>query len=67
MFFQAALPSGHVFLLEGEPGTGKTTIALRFLLEGAEAGEKCLYITLSETEQELREGQLRTVGQSGKT
>jgi circadian clock protein KaiC len=48
--------SGHVFLLEGEPGTGKTTIALRFLLEGAEAGEKCLYITLSETEQELRDG-----------
>ena len=50
------LSSGHVFLLEGEPGTGKTTIALRFLLEGAEAGEKCLYITLSETEQELRDG-----------
>ena len=50
------LAPGHVFLLEGEPGTGKTTIALRFLLEGAEAGEKCLYITLSETEQELREG-----------
>ena len=48
--------TGHVFLMEGEPGTGKTTIALRFLLEGAEAGEKCLYITLSETEQELRDG-----------
>ncbi len=45
---------GHVFLLEGEPGTGKTTIALQFLMEGARAGEKCLYITLSETEQELR-------------
>jgi circadian clock protein KaiC len=50
------LAEGHVFLLEGEPGTGKTTIALRFLLEGAEAGERCLYITLSETEQELRDG-----------
>jgi circadian clock protein KaiC len=50
------LAPGHVFLLEGEPGTGKTTIALRFLLEGAEDGEKCLYITLSETEQELRDG-----------
>lgn len=50
------LTLGHVFLLEGNPGTGKTTIALRFLLEGAAAGEKCLYITLSETEQELRNG-----------
>jgi circadian clock protein KaiC len=50
------LTAGHVFLLEGNPGTGKTTIALRFLLEGAAAGERCLYITLSETEQELRNG-----------
>ena len=47
---------GHVFLLEGNPGTGKTTMALRFLLQGAEQGEKCLYITLSETEPELRAG-----------
>jgi circadian clock protein KaiC len=47
---------GHVFLVEGAPGTGKTTIALQFLLEGAKAGEKCLYITLSETERELRDG-----------
>jgi circadian clock protein KaiC len=41
-------------LLEGNPGTGKTTIALRFLLEGAAAGEQCLYTALSETEKELR-------------
>jgi circadian clock protein KaiC len=47
---------GHVFLVEGAPGTGKTTVALQFLLEGRRAGEKCLYITLSETERELREG-----------
>src|SRR6201747_2221556 len=47
---------GHVFLVEGAPGTGKTTIALQFLMEGAKAGEKGLYITLSETEQELRDG-----------
>jgi circadian clock protein KaiC len=46
----------HVFLVEGAPGTGKTTIALQFLMEGARAGEKCLYITLSETEAELRGG-----------
>src|SRR3979411_812682 len=46
----------NVFLVEGAPGTGKTTIALQFLMEGARAGEKCLYITLSETDQELRDG-----------
>jgi circadian clock protein KaiC len=53
---QGGLSRGHVFLLEGEPGAGKTTIALQFLLEGAKAGENCLYITLSETEAELRGG-----------
>lgn len=49
-------PAGHVFLLEGSPGTGKTTIALRFLIEGAAHGERGLYFTLSETERELRQG-----------
>ena len=47
---------GHVFLVEGAPGTGKTTVALQFLIEGARAGENGLYITLSETEAELRDG-----------
>jgi len=50
------LSVGHVYLLEGSPGTGKTTIATKFLLEGAANGERGLYITLSETESELREG-----------
>ncbi len=49
------LTRARVFLLEGSPGTGKTTIATQFLLAGAAAGEKTLYITLSETEEELRE------------
>ncbi|MBV8684052.1 MAG: circadian clock protein KaiC [Caulobacteraceae bacterium] len=44
----------RVYLLEGTPGTGKTTIALNFLIEGARQGERCLYISLSETEDELR-------------
>jgi circadian clock protein KaiC len=48
------LERSRTYLLEGSPGTGKTTIALQFLIAGAAAGERCLYITLSETEDELR-------------
>ena len=50
------LTRGRLFLLEGSPGTGKTTIATQFLMAGAAAGESVLYITLSETEDELRAG-----------
>src|SRR3954471_22636888 len=50
------LARGRLFLLEGSPGTGKTTIATQFLAAGAAAGEAALYITLSETEDELRGG-----------
>jgi circadian clock protein KaiC len=49
------LPSNRLYLLEGKPGTGKTTLALEYLLTGAQAGEKVLYITLSETRDELQE------------
>ncbi len=48
------LTSGRVYLIEGNPGTGKTTLSLQFLLEGLRKGEPGLYITLSETEEELR-------------
>jgi circadian clock protein KaiC len=47
------LPKHHLYLIEGNPGTGKTTLALQFLLAGIRAGEKVLYVTLSESEQEL--------------
>ena len=44
---------GHVYLVEGEPGTGKTTMALQFVAEGLKAGEKVLYVTLSESRNEV--------------
>lgn len=43
----------RMYLYEGRPGTGKTTLALQFLLEGVRRGEPALYVTLSETEREL--------------
>jgi circadian clock protein KaiC len=47
---------GCLFLIEGTPGTGKTTLATKFLLEGVRQGERCLYVTLSETTSELLRG-----------
>lgn len=46
----------RMYLVDGNPGAGKTTLALQFLLEGVRVGEKCLYVTLSETKQELQAG-----------
>jgi circadian clock protein KaiC len=47
------LDPNRVYLVEGRPGTGKTTIGLQFLLAGVRLGERVLYVTLSETEREL--------------
>ena len=51
---EGGLPGPRLYLLSGEPGTGKTTLALQFLLDGAARGEAGLYVTLSETTEELR-------------
>jgi circadian clock protein KaiC len=48
------LTSNRLYLIEGTPGTGKTTLALQFLLNGRDAGEKTVYVTLSETANELK-------------
>ena len=48
------LPTNHIYLIDGNPGTGKTTLALQFLLEGVARGERGLYVTLSESAAELR-------------
>jgi circadian clock protein KaiC len=48
------LAVNRLYLVEGVPGSGKTTLALQFLLEGRRRGEPVLYVTLSETEEELR-------------
>lgn len=51
---RGGLPVGRIHLIEGDPAAGKTTLGMQFLLEGLRQGESCMYITLSETEDELR-------------
>jgi circadian clock protein KaiC len=50
---QGGFPRNHAYLVQGDPGAGKTTLSLQFLLEGARAGDVGLYITLAETKNEL--------------
>ena len=57
------LTRNRLYLVEGLPGSGKTTLALQFLLEGVRAGERVLYVTLSETREEL-EGVIASHGLS---
>jgi circadian clock protein KaiC len=48
------LPNHRLYLVQGDPGVGKTTLGLQFLLEGARLGQRVLYITMSETKEELQ-------------
>ena len=48
-------PRGRIYLIQGDPGVGKTTLGLQFLLEGVRSGESVLYVTLSESAEELHE------------
>ncbi|MDR7271473.1 circadian clock protein KaiC [Pelomonas saccharophila] len=50
------LIAGQLYLVDGEPGAGKTTLALQYLMQGVREGEPCLYVTLGETAAELRAG-----------
>ncbi len=50
---RGGFPRDCLFLVSGTPGTGKTTLAMQFLLEGVRQGERCLYVTLSETRAEI--------------
>ncbi len=52
---RGGFPEHRLHVIEGAPGAGKTTLALQFLLEGVRRGERVLYVTLSETAEELRE------------
>jgi RecA-superfamily ATPases implicated in signal transduction len=47
------LGADRLYLIDGSPGVGKTTLAMQFLMEGVRRGERCLYVTLSETRSEM--------------
>jgi len=50
---RGGFPSHALYLVQGDPGVGKTTLAMQFLLAGSRRGESCLYVTFSETREEL--------------
>jgi circadian clock protein KaiC len=57
------LPAGHTYLVEGQAGAGKTTLGMQFLIAGIRAGQRCLYVSLSESRTEL-EGAAQSHGWS---
>src|SRR5262245_34639230 len=53
LILAGGFPRDRIYLLQGDPGVGKTTVGFQFLLKGVTAGETCLYIALSETRAEI--------------
>lgn len=52
---RGGFPANSMYLIAGVPGSGKTTLGMQFLIAGVEAGETCLYVTLSESEAEIQQ------------
>ena len=52
---RGGLPQGRTYVIQGDPGVGKTTLGLHFILAGVEAGERVLFVTISQTADELAE------------
>ncbi len=50
------LLANRLYLIDGDPGSGKTTLSMQYLIEGVKAGDRCVYVTLSETRDELTAG-----------